>query len=148
MKITLHPYQLEFVFPFRIAHGIRSYTDAVFVELECEGVRAFGEATLPPYLPYTQVSTMACLSSLDISSIHFPFETQTVLAEINALHGKIEPPALAALDMALWALEAKMKDTSIAALLGIMEPDHAIRTYTLSVCDRKEMERCEQKPKS
>ena len=139
MNIKLHPYQLEFVFPFRIAHGVRTHTDAVFVELECDGVRAFGEATLPPYLPYTQASTMACLSKLDLSKVIFPFETKQVLAEMNVRDSTMEPPAMAALDMALWTLEAKMKGTSITALLGIDAIDKAIRTYTISYCGRNEM---------
>jgi L-alanine-DL-glutamate epimerase-like enolase superfamily enzyme len=73
VNISLHPYRLEFVFPFRTAHGVRTHTDAVFVELECDGVRAFGEATLPPYLPYTQASTVEYLSAIDLSQFNHSF---------------------------------------------------------------------------
>jgi L-alanine-DL-glutamate epimerase-like enolase superfamily enzyme len=118
---------------------MRTHTDAVFVELGLDGMTAYGEATLPPYLPYTQASTMACLSSIDLSGIGFPFDTKAVVTQIKALHFGLEPPALAALDMALWALEAKMKNCSVQDLLGIYETDTALRTYTISVCDRKEM---------
>ncbi len=136
MKITLHPYRLEFIFPFRIAHGVRTHTDAVFVELELDGVIAFGEATLPPYLPYTQQSTLGCLRQIDVSHLDARFTTGQVLASLPTT---IEPPALAALDMALWTLEAKVKDTTVPALLGIAGEDHSIRTYTIAVCDREEM---------
>lgn len=136
MKITLHPYRLEFIFPFRIAHGIRTHTDAVFVELELDGVTAFGEATLPPYLPYTQESTIGCLKQAALPDIGGGYTTPQVLA---ALPPGIEPPALAALDMALWTLEAKLKHTTVANLLGITIPDNAIRTYTIAVCDKAEM---------
>jgi L-alanine-DL-glutamate epimerase-like enolase superfamily enzyme len=139
MNITLHRYKLEFVFPFRIAHGVRTHTDAVFVELGCDGVRAFGEATLPPYLPYTQASTITCLSAIDLSKFDFPFDTNSLLEQIKLSHKDIEPPALAAIDMALWTLEAKMKNTTIPALLGIHGTNKSIRTYTISVCEREEM---------
>ena len=139
VNITLHPYRLEFVFPFRIAHGVRTHTDAVFIELECDGIIAFGEATLPPYLPYTQASTMACLSAIDLSLVTYPFDTDQVLAQIKASHRTIEPPAMAAIDMALWTLEAKMKGTTIRSLLGITGTFAPPRLYTISVCEKEEM---------
>ncbi|MBS1685469.1 MAG: hypothetical protein JSS76_11960 [Bacteroidetes bacterium] len=139
VKITLHPYRLEFIFPFRIAHGVRTHTDAVFVELELDGVKAFGEATLPPYLPYTQESTIASLSQFDLSRVSWPYDTDRLLPSLGIRPSTIEAPAMAALDMALWTLEAKLKQTTVANLLGITSPDTAIRTYTIAVCDREEM---------
>lgn len=136
MKITLHPYRLEFIFPFRIAHGMRTHTDAVFVELELDGITAFGEATLPPYLPYTQESTLDCLRQIDVSHLDASFTTGQVLTTLPTF---IEPPALAALDMALWTLDAKLKQTTVPRLLGITGSDTAIRTYTIGVCDKEEM---------
>jgi L-alanine-DL-glutamate epimerase-like enolase superfamily enzyme len=139
VNIKLYPYQLEFIFPFRIAHGIRTHTDAVFVELELDGVIAYGEATLPPYLLYTQASTMACLSRLDISNVSETYKTNELLPSLGIMPSTMEAPALAAIDMALWTLEAKLKKTTIRELLGIHEPDNAVRTYTISVCDKGEM---------
>lgn len=115
---------------------MRTHTDAVFIELEQDGVTAFGEATLPPYLPYTQQSTLDCLRQIDISHLDASFTTGQVLATLPT---SIEPPARAALDMALWILEAKLKQTTVAELLGITPPDTAIRTYTIAVCDKEEM---------
>lgn len=115
---------------------MRTHTDAVFVELELDGITAFGEATLPPYLPYTQASTILCLKQADLSHIRNGYTTDQVL---SALKETIESPALAALDMALRSLEAKLKQTTVAKLLGITSSDTAIRTYTIGVCDKEEM---------
>lgn len=115
---------------------MRTHTDAVFIELEQDGVTAFGEATLPPYLPYTQQSTLDCLRQIDISHLDASFTTGQVL---TTLPTSIEPPARAALDMALWTLEAKLKQTTVPRLLGITGSDTAIRTYTIGVCDKEEM---------
>ncbi len=48
LKLSLLPYQLRFKFPFKIAHGVRSHTDIVYVKLEHEGLTGWGEASLPP----------------------------------------------------------------------------------------------------
>lgn len=53
MKISVHPYFLEFIRPFALAHGTRNGTQLAFVKIEHEGIVAWGEASLPPYLPET-----------------------------------------------------------------------------------------------
>ena len=53
MKISVHPYFLEFIRPFALAHGSRSGTQLAYVKIEFEGHTAFGEASLPPYLKET-----------------------------------------------------------------------------------------------
>lgn len=141
MNIKLHPYRLEFVFPFRIAHGTRTHTDAIFVELESNGITAFGEATFPPYLPYTIAVAKESLSKLDLKGLIST--TGMVIDPRHSLlpYQNMEPPALAALDMALWLLKAKSEDTTIRSLLGITEVYDAPRTYTIAVCDCEEMEK-------
>lgn len=138
VNIRLHPYQLEFIFPFRIAHGIRTHTDALFVELEHEGVTAFGEATFPPYLSYTRQTATELLSSISLTGLA---DHAGIIDPAISLypHMDMQPPALAALDMALWSLKAKLEKTTIRALLGIADTVSPPRTYTLSVCDRDEM---------
>lgn len=138
VNLTLHPYTLHFKFPFRIAHGVRTHTPAVFVELSLNGHTAYGEATLPPYLPYTQQSVIEALSKVDLSAISYPFDTRVVINDLLQRY-TIEPPALAALDMALWSLQARLGGTTIAALLGVSEIKQPIRTYTIAMCDKAEM---------
>ena len=83
---------------------------------------------------------MQHLSAIDMSPFDHSFDTTSVLAAIRAGHKGIEPPALAALDMALWTLESKIKGKPISTLLGMdHRADHSVRTYTISVCDKAEM---------
>ena len=49
MKLSVHPYFLEFIHPFALAHGTRTGTQLAFVQLEFENSIAYGEASLPPY---------------------------------------------------------------------------------------------------
>ena len=44
MKLSVHPYFLEFIHPFALAHGTRTGTQLAFVKLELEGMVAYGEA--------------------------------------------------------------------------------------------------------
>ena len=138
MNIKLHPYQLEFIFPFRIAHGIRTHTDALFVEIAHDGVTAFGEATFPPYLPYTVDDAVKSLSAIPMQTL---IDDAGIIDPSVSLssYQNIQAPALAALDMALWTLKAKLEQTSIRSLLGIANSSEPPRTYTISVCDREEM---------
>lgn len=53
MKLSVHPYFLEFFRPFALAHGTRTGTQLAFVKIEHEGITAYGEASLPPYLTET-----------------------------------------------------------------------------------------------
>lgn len=49
MKLSVHPYFLEFIHPFALAHGTRTGTQLAFVKLEMDGMVSYGEASLPPY---------------------------------------------------------------------------------------------------
>ena len=138
MKPELIPFQLRFKHPFKIAHGIRSTTDVVYLRLEHEGLVAWGEATLPPYLPETQESVIRFLSGIDMASIPVPFNPFEVFRKIDEQYpGNYS--AKAALDMALWDLKAQMEGTTISALLGIEKSTFPLCTYTLGVSSFDEM---------
>ena len=49
MKPEVHPYYLEFIRPFALAHGTRTGTSLAFVKLAFEDFISYGEASLPPY---------------------------------------------------------------------------------------------------
>jgi L-alanine-DL-glutamate epimerase-like enolase superfamily enzyme len=136
MKLTLHPYRLEFVFPFRIAHGTRTHTDALFVELECNEMKAFGEATFPPYLPHTLSGAIDSISSLDMADIGSTFDPTEVMQRYTS---NLALPVYAALEMALWILKAKLDNTTVGELLGIDQNTVIPSCYTIAVCDKAEM---------
>lgn len=69
---------LTYKHPFKIAHGVRSFTPSVFVHLKKEGKEGFGEATLPPYLPETQESVANYLSKINLSVINEPFQEHII----------------------------------------------------------------------
>jgi len=137
MKLSLFPYQLEFKYPFRIAHGIRTHTDVVYVKLEHEGFICWGEASLPPYLKETQQSVITFLQNFEkaVSSNNINDWIEKLKSEKNNM------PAKAALDMTLWQLRAQLENKSIGQLLNIEETNntHANCFYTIGACEKNEM---------
>lgn len=113
MQLALATYRLRFTHPFGTAHGLRDGTDAVFVRLSAGGMSGYGEATLPPYLPYDQSSVYADL-------IRFWRSFGTSIGERIDLPAAAEgllPPARAALQMALMDLRSKEMSRSVESVL-------------------------------
>lgn len=140
MKWRFQSYKLHFKYPFRIAHGMRENTDAVFIELEQDGIKAYGEATLPPYLNYTSNDVIqffnSVLPSLDFSTIHN--NPESVFDQMEMLH-KGNYPAKAAIDMAVWAWWAAKKNIK---LQFNFENKNTMPycTYTIGVSNATEMQ--------
>jgi L-Ala-D/L-Glu epimerase len=137
MILSLHPYQLKFKHPFKIAHGIRNQTDVVFVKLQHEGFIACGEAALPPYQHETQQSVFEFMDA---------FQKTVASGNVSDWFEKLNEDrspnmaAKAALDMALWSLNAQMQNTAIAQLAGIETSNFPLCTYTIGISSKQEME--------
>ncbi|MFN8277908.1 MAG: enolase C-terminal domain-like protein [Chitinophagales bacterium] len=132
---------LQFRFPFRIAHGMRTHTDVVMVTVQYEGFTGKGEATLPPYLPANINSTIAYFEQLPFHNLQAALEApllQQPLLEADTPATLL--PAIAALDMAIWHIRAQRSGITVRHLLQLPEEDTALKSYTLAVCDRAEME--------
>lgn len=113
MQLALANYRLRFIHPFGTAHGLRDGTDAVFVRLMDEGVTGYGEATLPPYLPYDQSSVYDDLVRYWKSGNRSSGHRNELSPEADGLL----PPARAALQMALIDLRAKEMGCSVESML-------------------------------
>lgn len=136
MKFHCIPYQLQFKFPFRIAHGMRTHTAVVYVRLQDKGFTAWGEAALPPYLPETQASVVSFV--YDFADCVDEADTEDCLTALQHF-GTGNMAARAAIDMALWNLKVQQADKSIAQLLGITTTTAPLNTYTIGVCSSDEM---------
>ncbi len=98
--------------PFVIARGSRSEAHVVVVELEEEGVKGIGECTPYPRYGESDASVMA--------------QTMSIVPQLEngltreALQ-KLLPAGAArnAVDSALWDLQARQRQQSLAGLLGV-----------------------------
>jgi L-alanine-DL-glutamate epimerase-like enolase superfamily enzyme len=108
VKLSVHPYFLEFIHPFALAHGTRSGTQLAFVKLEHHGIVAYGEASLPPYRKETLASVTEWVNSQTNNVLELltsnPFK-QAVPMPFSAEH----PSAAAALQSAIlnWYVQTK-----------------------------------------
>ncbi len=119
MQFSLAKYRLRFIHPFGTAHGLRDGTDTVFVRITDEGHTGYGEATLPPYLPYDQDSVYAELVRYWRSDGAALVEGAmlTVPPDMQLL-----PPARAALQMAFIDMNAKRIGCSVESMLRTCGP--------------------------
>ena len=127
--------QLQFRYPFRIAHGQRTSTDVVLVKLQFEGHFGLGEATLPPYLGWTATHVTQRLAQCTVE-MNVESTQPTWSIHSTALEGCW--PAIAAIDMAVWNLAASLQSSSISELLDIPYQKVA-HTFTLGISDLNEM---------
>ena len=130
---------IHFKHPFKIAHGTRTSTSIVFLQLHHNGLIGYGEASLPPYLPETQNSVIsffekakALLESIsDLNEIDLLIEQIQIMQENNTA-------AKAAIDIALHDLYGKVKKQSCWKMFGCKKENTPFTTYTLGI-DTNEM---------
>lgn len=135
----IRPYRLEFRFPFRIAHGERTGTDAVFLVVRRNGFTGFGEATLPPYLGIKPVDVVEKLRHPLVDEALQCLNPQEAFKLLEPLLND-NRPALAAVDMALWQIYTLERGKSVAQLNGISTPENKVpHTYTIGVCSPEQM---------
>lgn len=139
IQFEFRPVQLHFRFPFKIAHGMRTYTDSVLVKATAGNYSALGEATLPPYLQDTVQSVMEFIKLPFFSSISLDMHPQEVFDEMDKLAiGNM--PAKAAVDMAIWSLYAQHKGISLKEALDVHVDTSVPHSYTIGICTKDEMQ--------
>lgn len=136
MQFRCIPYQLKFKYPFRIAHGERTHTNVVYVQLQHSNFTAYGEAALPPYLLETQNSVTAFVN--DFATAVGKLGIDDCLNKLQHF-GTGNTAARAAIDMALWNLKSQIENKNIAWLLGVPAAPMPFNTYTIGVCPPTEM---------
>ncbi len=134
ITIRQRPYFLRFKRPFGTAHGIREGTDAVFVELEQDGLRGYGEAALPPYLPDTVATVREFLLRIDLQLFTLPGDLDAALGHV-ARSAPGHYPAKAAVDMAIHDLCGRLTGQTTRRLLGLDDGTMPPATYTVGLDD-------------
>lgn len=132
MKLTIHPFHLKFRHPFRIATGTRDTTPVVFAELSHDGLTGYGEAALPPYLTETQESVIAFLKRIDVTSIPLPQDHSGFGIFMKSL-GAANYAGKAALNMALYDLYGKTKQTPVYKIWNDDLPELPLNSFTLGM---------------
>lgn len=112
--------------PFRISREVRTVAKVVTVELTQGGARGVGEA-----VPYTRYGETLYSVMAQIDRVEQALSDGATRAEI----AQLLPPGAArnAVDCALWDLEAALAGTTVATLLGSVQPADLTTALTISL---------------
>jgi L-alanine-DL-glutamate epimerase-like enolase superfamily enzyme len=133
MKLEVHPYHLEFIRPFALAHGTRTGTSLAFVKLEFEDIISYGEASLPPYRKETFESVKKWIEQ------QREYTEEIICKDFFSNPDRIpfsseNPSASAALQSALINFYAQKTKKSIPELLNV-KSSHPLLTLTVTKND-------------
>ncbi len=136
MQYKIFPFQLQFKHPFKIAHTLRTQTDVVYLQLQHEGIIAWGEAAFPPYVAENIETFKSFISKVNLpkhidtlQDLHnylytvkseFPLDTFSICALDIALHNYLAIKLNSTISQ-LYALPTLQKNTSITIGIGSLE---------------------------
>jgi L-Ala-D/L-Glu epimerase len=112
--------------PFRISRGVKTQAEVVTVTVEQDGVAGRGEG-----VPYPRYGESVASALGQIEGVREAVEDGADRVALLALL----PPGAArnAVDCALWDLEAKLRGTSVAAMIGAAEPGPLASALTVVI---------------
>jgi L-alanine-DL-glutamate epimerase-like enolase superfamily enzyme len=126
------PYDLQLKHVFTIANSSRKSTPDVLTCLEFEGIRGYGEASMPPYLGESIESAIKFLSSLDLGQFKDPFQMDDILAYVDSvMPGNCA--AKAAVDIALHDLVGKIMGQPWYKIWGFDPADSPNTSFTIGI---------------
>ena len=136
MKLTYYPYTIRLKQRFVISSNSRLTTPAVLVEIEHEGLKGYGEASLPPYLIEDQSSVINFLNSINLSQFQDPLQLSLIVHYVDNLENG-NYAAKAAIDIALHDLIGKMLEVPLYRYLNINKRDDIYSSFTIGISDKE-----------
>lgn len=139
MILRSFPHTLYFKHPFKIAHGTRSSTPIVIVELEYEGMIGYGEASMPPYLGESHATVLSFLEkAASVLQNADPSKTESLLRSIDQI-APGNPAAKASIDIALHDLQGKLMKRPCWKSFRVDRDKTPYTTFTLGIDSREMM---------
>jgi L-alanine-DL-glutamate epimerase-like enolase superfamily enzyme len=137
VKLTIERVVQRLRAPLVSAHGSTERRELLLVSLEADsGILGFGEAA--PLGPYDGVDVEACRSALEDCRSLLAAGDALDRAELVARCARraVLPPAVAAIDLALWDLAGRRAGQPVWGLLGAAEPPSIEVNQTIAAPDR------------
>lgn len=132
MNLTFKPYELTLRHAFGVSGVTRTTTQSVQVEIECDGVIGYGEASMPPYLSESTASVMAFLERVDLSQFKSPFEMDDILTYVDGICEN-NAAAKASVDIALHDLVGKLIGQPWWKIWGLNKEKTPSTFYTIGI---------------
>ncbi|MGW2634886.1 mandelate racemase/muconate lactonizing enzyme family protein [Streptomyces chattanoogensis] len=140
MKVGQRTVRLELAEPLRISRATMAARDAVWLSIEHQGQRGYGEVVASAYYRLDARTIERLLGELALDAARFA-DPESALDALwdGALPGRDAPPAVtAAVEAALLDLVGKRADTPVHRLLGTPEAPRAATARTLGITSRRE----------
>jgi L-Ala-D/L-Glu epimerase len=132
MKLTFKPYTLELKHVFTVAVYSRTTTPVMLTEIEHEGIKGYGEASMPPYLGESQESATPFLSKVNLEQFSDPFEMEKILDYVDSIDQK-NTAAKASVDIALHDLVGKLLKQPWYKIWGYDKTKTPNTTFTIGI---------------
>ena len=132
MKLSFRPYELQLRHTFTVASYSRTTTPGVQVEIDYDGLKGYGEASMPPYLGQSVESVTAFLKKVDLSRFADPFCLEDILAWVDSL-SKGDSAAKAAVDIALHDLVGKLLGAPWYRIWGLNPAKCPATSFTIGI---------------
>jgi len=117
MKLTYRPFDLLLKYPFTISGFSRMSTPLMLIELQHEGITAYGEASMVPYMGESHQSAAEFLNRVDVSQFKYSFDFAQINQYLDSL-ATGQPAIKAAIDIALHDMDGKLQNKPCWQLLG------------------------------
>lgn len=132
LKLRYVPCDLQLRHVFTIASNSRTTTPVVLTELEFDGIRGFGESSMPPYLGESHETVLKFLSLLNLSQFRDPFLIEDILTYVD----NVSPgnhAAKASIDIALHDLVGKIVGKPWYRLWGLDPSKTPYTSFTIGI---------------
>lgn len=132
LKLSYRPYELQLKHVFTVATNSRTTTPVVLTTLEYDGVKGYGEASMPPYLGESHESALNFLSKVNMEQFRDPFLIEDILAYVDGIMPG-NHAAKASLDIALHDLTGKLLGQPWFRLWGLDPQKTPVTSFTIGI---------------
>lgn len=132
MKVQIVPFVYQLKHAFNLAIYSRTTIPAIFLKINLDGITAWGEASLPPYLGETQESVSHFIQTFPWKSVN----PNISIAEFHSIldqHEHGNNAAKACMDIAWHDFQSKYNQLHCSELIGIPPLPSIPSTFTIGI---------------
>lgn len=132
LALMFTPYTLQLRHAFTLSTSSRTTTPVMLTEVEFDGVKGYGEASMPPYLGESHESVATFLSRVNLSQFSDPFLLVDILEYVESVMPG-NPAAKASVDIALHDLIGKLVGEPFYKLFGLNPAKAPLTSFTIGL---------------
>lgn len=132
LALMFTPFTLQLKHAFTLSTSSRTTTPVMLTEVEFDGVKGFGEASMPPYLGESHESVATFLSRVNLSQFNDPFLLVDILEYVESVMPG-NPAAKASVDIALHDLIGKLVGEPFYRLFGLNPARVPLTSFTIGL---------------